>query len=432
MVHVRSARLLLTALSLGSSLLSFLSYTLLLRQLGASAQVDALFYAASVPVGTAGLVTAVLVYLLPTRLTELPQTTQEGALRQLARWVSAATAVALAAVVIAAQASGEHDQQRILMLCGFIVHAGLSVVGTLMVCRAQAAGRYILAGMNQFLLMTGLVFGVATAVALHRVEWVMLGQLAGAAVALPLMAKRLALKGLLRTRWRGDGRALREVLTPLKPHLLHIVVASTAFTMFQPIDAHLCQQLGDGAVSIMAFAQRAWVASAMLISLGAHTIAARTARDAFEAGGAVGLKMTARREVARIMLAGGAVWIAYVLIGHSLLAMLLQSGTLPQSNLQLMLDCISWMLLSAPAMAAIPYLFRVQYTLNDYRWPAYIGGTVPLIYATVASFLIPHIGLGALPLALGVAWWLALLATMIALHRTHSGPKTPPTVTPAP
>ncbi|MFY9512724.1 MAG: hypothetical protein WAQ05_17290, partial [Rubrivivax sp.] len=233
---MKTTRLLLTALSLGSSLLSFLSYTLLLQQLGTSAQVDALFVAASVPVGMAGLLTAVLVYLLPTRLTELPPPPQEAALRQLARWIWCATAVALTIV----PAASLHDGSGLAatMLFGFVLYAGVSVAGTLLVCRAQAAGRYLLAGLNQFLLVLGLVAGVLMAINSQQVGWVVLGQLAGAIAALVALARSLRLQGLLRVRPGADAAALRELMAPLRRHLPHILVASTAFTLFQPIDAY--------------------------------------------------------------------------------------------------------------------------------------------------------------------------------------------------
>jgi peptidoglycan biosynthesis protein MviN/MurJ (putative lipid II flippase) len=416
---VKSARLVLTALSLVSSALSFLSYMLLLRQLGASAQVDALFYAASVPVSAAGLLAAVLLYLLPTRLTELPRAVQEAASRQFIRWVGMATLVALALAASSPLLGGSSHEW--LLSSGFVAYAGLSVAGTVLVCRAQAAGQYVLVGMNQFFLVLGLAAGVAAAIALRQVEWVVLGQLMGAAAALMLLTRQLQLPGLLSRRWVADRQELRHTLAPLKPHMLSIVVASTGFTLFQPIDARLCHQLGDGAISIMAFANRAWVAAGLLISLGAHTIAARTTRDAFNLGGAQGLQVAAHREVVRILLTGFVVWLAYLVVGKALLFAVLQAGTMPATELHRLLDCISWMLLSAPAMAAIPYLFRVLYTLGDYRWPAYIGGAIPLLYGAAAWSLLSSLGLAALPLAMGIAWWLALAAVLLVLRHGAGG-----------
>ncbi|MFY9510925.1 MAG: lipid II flippase MurJ, partial [Rubrivivax sp.] len=129
----------------------------------------------------------------------------------------------------------------------------------------------------------------------------------------------------------------------------------------------------------------------------------------------------------RILIAGAAVWIAYQVLGRTLLSFLLGTGAMPPNDLERLLDCISWMLCSAPAMAAIPYLFRLQYTLNDYRWPAYIGGAVPLVYGATSSLLLPRLGLLALPLALAVAWWLALGGAMLALRKNRgSSPSSSP------
>ena len=420
-----TTRLLLTSLSLGSSVLSFLSYAFLLKRLGVSAQLDDLFYAASLPLGLSALLSVVLLYLLPTRLTELSQDLQEAALRQLTRWAGLLTAALF--LFAAPFAVFGSDRLNAVLLGGFILQGGLSVASALMVCRAQAAGRYILAGLNQFILVLGLATGVALSAATHEVGWVMMGQLAGASVALPLIAKKLGVGGITTKSWQTDGRLMRIALAPLRPHLLHIFVASTAFTLFQPIDAFLCQRLAEGAMSTMAFAQRAWVAAGMLISLGASTIAARTSRDVFQAGGAPALRAMARREVGRILLAGLVVWLAYQVSGRSLLLALMQAKSMPIDDLQRLLDCISWMLMSAPAMSAIPYLFRVQYTLGDYRLPAYIGGAIPVVYAVVAWFTLSRVGIAALPLALGVAWWLALGAALLALHRTAGKPRpTPP------
>lgn len=268
--------MLLTALTLLSSLGAFAAYTLLLRYLGATHQVDQYFYAASVPTAVSGFVAAVMLYLLPPRLVELPVDQQDGAIRYLFAALTSLTALALLGLGAYALAVG--PSRLIWLLLGLIANAGLSLCGALMVCRAQIAGAYVLVGVTQFVTVAGLLLGVCLSIVVNDVWPMVVGQLAASAATITLSGRRLRFS--FRIHRSIDRQTFRHFGAPLRQHLVYVLLAMTAFTLFPPIDAFLCAQLGGGALTIMAFSQRVWVAVGTLISLGAHTIATKTSHDA--------------------------------------------------------------------------------------------------------------------------------------------------------
>ena len=103
-----TTRITLTVVTLISSALSFLGYTLLLKYLGASKAVDQLFFAGSIPLSVAGVITGVLLYLLPARLVDLQNYVQEATVRTLSIGVFATWGLlALMACVLAFYTDGK-------------------------------------------------------------------------------------------------------------------------------------------------------------------------------------------------------------------------------------------------------------------------------------------------------------------------------------
>lgn len=416
-------RVLLTSLTLISSLTSFAAYTLLLRYLGTSADVDRLFYASSAPLSLAGVATGVLLYLLPPRLTHLSPRVQDSTARVLAALVLLVVSLAVAAA--GAYALLFEFSPFWLLWIGFCVTAGLLVLSTLTVCLAQTRGIYLQTGVAPMIMSSGLLLGVLAAVA-SGIEWLMLpGQLLGAAVALFWLSHALGV---------GRGSSVRRdllhaiaALSPLRPHALAILLGTTAFTLFQPIDALLCTQLSNGAVTVMSYSQRVLVAVSTAVSLGAHAIAARTSHDTFRAGGHGALVRMANMEVLRVVSFGLFTWLVYVAGGNRLLQALLSSSTMTHDDLDRLIRCLDWMLLGVGPMAAMPYLFRVFYSLQAYTRPAVIGMFVPPVYGALAWALLGRHDILGLAYSYCAVWWLALAAAMLWFNR---GPA--PTSTPRP
>ena len=406
-------RVLLTALTLLSSLTSFAAYTLLLRQLGASEAVDLLFYAASVPMATAGLASGVLLYLLPPRFTRTPPRMQAATVRGLSNAVL--LVLLLATLLAAAMLLGGRSPMFWLVWTGFVWAAGLSLMMTAATCVAQARAAYLPTGTAPMLASVGLFLGVVAAV-LSRLEWLMpVGQLLGMLVATTWLFRRMRLSA--RPMSRRQGVLALAGLRPLRGHAVAITLATTAFTLFQPIDTALCSMLGSGALSVMAYAQRVLVAVSTVISLGAHAIAARTSHDTYRSGGHAALCRQANRESTRIVGMGLAVAALYWLGLDRVLVGVLSSAQMSAADVDTLRSCLGWMLLGVGPMATAPYLFRVFYAIAQHAKPACIGVCVPVVYGALALAMLPSLGILALALAYALVWWLALLAALLWLNR---------------
>lgn len=404
-------RMLLTAVTAGSSLASFAAYALLLRFLGATAEVDLLFYAGSLPVATSGMAAGVLLYLLPPRLTRLSARHQATATRALALLVGLVTVIACAAGVVGAWTHPERSNFWFLWT-GFAAFAGLSLLVSVLSCLAQARGDFIATGWAPLAMSGGLFAGSMAAIVTRQAPWVLVGQLVGSVVALQWLAARLHLS------WRGLSQQRLQAmaaLRPLKRSVLPITLATAAFTLFQPLDAWLCRSLGEGALTTMSFAQRVLVAVSTVVSLGAYVIAAKMSRDTLREGGVSAVKKQAYREAARLVIAGLVVALGYLLVGRWLLGVLLRSGTLHGAELDRLLDCLGWMLIGVGPMAAMPYLCRIFYSLQSYRVPAALGVLVPGLYAALGWGLSREFDVSGLAFAYAIVWWLALCIALVGI-----------------
>jgi peptidoglycan biosynthesis protein MviN/MurJ (putative lipid II flippase) len=308
-----------------------------------------------------------------------------------------------------------------LLWLGFSATAGLSVIATLAICVGQVRGAYVQTALVPLINSLGLVTG-ALAAAIFSQAWLLLaGQLIGASTAAVWSANKLRLR--LWSSSRKERLVGLAALASARPHALAVTLATTAFTLFQPIDALLCVRLGGGAVTIMAYSQRVWVAIGTAVSLGAYSIAARTSYDSFQQGGRRSLRVLANSEVKRILLSGAFIWFAYVAGARTLLERVLLSSAMTKDDVQLLNECVKWMLVSVGPMTAIPYLFRVFYTIGEYRVPAIIGVLIAPAYGLLAWQLTGEFGILALPYSLSIVWWIAFTAALFCINVERKEPK---------
>ncbi len=405
-------------MTLGSSLASFAAYTLLLQHLGASARVDMLFYAASVPMAVAGMMSGVLLYLLPPRLTQIDSGKQLAVATILGAVFIGLTGTSAAVALTAAHALNTGLFGWLLV--GFILTGGLSILSTIAICVAQARGAYLESGIAPLVASSGLLSGALAAI-WWRQEWLLLaGQLAGTGLSLWLVARGFGFGASTRVPriWQVGAASL----APLRRHALSITMGTLAFSFFQPIDAALCSRLDSGSLTVMAYSLRVIVATGTAISLGAFAIAARVSHDTYLAGGLPALRRMANLEVMRIIALGFTVWLIYIVGGDALLIGLFSASNMPAANVERLRSCLEIMLLAAGPMTAVPYLFRLFYSLADYHKPALIGVCVPLLYGGVAWLLLPGHQILALAYSFTLVWWLAFAASLAWIHL--SGPQT--------
>jgi len=409
-------RLLLTAASVATSATSFAAHTLFLRAMGASGDADQLFTAMSVPVSAAGLLTGVAIYVLPTRLVHHDAQAQAAVARALGIAMAMVSALlVLGCLIIAAMTASPLFWY---LSAGAAAFAGLSVASGVLSSVAQARGRFADTAVAPVLTALGLLGGAGAAMASAQAWTLLAGQLAGTACATAYLAVRAKLGRVAGTTAEdaGDWKRCSAVLGPLLRSGAAIGAGTLAFTLFPMLDALLGQRIGEGAVTVLAYCQRIAVAASTAISMGAYVMAARWSHDAVASGGRMAAWPLARREALQATSLGLAAWAIYRLGGDALLSWLMASSSLQAHALHALLDCAGWMLLGVGPMAAMPFLFRVFYTLGDYGPPALIAIGVVAGYATLAGVRVDG-GVVAVAQAYALVWWLALAAGLWALRR---------------
>jgi peptidoglycan biosynthesis protein MviN/MurJ (putative lipid II flippase) len=270
----------------------------------------------------------------------------------------------------------------------------------------------------------GLAGGALGAVFYGKAWLLLCGQFVGALLGTGWVAQKLQLR--LWSRTSRERRAGFLALAPAKPHLLAVTLATTAFTLFQPIDALLCTKLGSGAVTIMAYSQRVWVALGTAVSLGAYSIAARTSYESLQLGGRRFVRELINAEVKRILLFGALAWLVYVGGARLVLEKILTSSAMPPNDVQILEECLKWMLVSVGPMTAIPYLFRVFYTLGEYQVPAAVGVLIAPAYGLLAWQLTGMFGILALPYSLSAVWWVAFGVAFYCINNDRREPQPQP------
>ena len=401
----------LTALSLSTNIITFISYTQLLRHMGASAELDRLFYAASFPMAIAGVTSGVLLYILPTRFNLITPKAQESTLRVL--FIIFSIICLIAILLITTYGQFKRELVLAILWAGFTLLALVQVLNTLQVCIAQARGIYLITGAAGMIYSVGLLAGSTTAVYTHTVLWILIGQLFGALVAAICLARFLGLK----SSWnRNDLLIAKESLFPLKSHAFQIIAGTMAFTLFQPIDAVLCTMLSGGSISVMSYVQRVAVAVGTAVSFGSYTIASRTSHESLSNGGQYSLLRLANKEVRQIVILGLVAWASFALGGKIIFRDIFVSHDLSGRDLDRLVECLEWILLGVGPMSAIPYLFRVFYVKQNYFKPAIVGIAIPPVYGILALIMIPRFDILALAYAYSVVWWLALLTLLFWIN----------------
>jgi peptidoglycan biosynthesis protein MviN/MurJ (putative lipid II flippase) len=406
------ARIALTALTIFSSLTSFVAHTLILRHEGASAELDLLFFASIMPTALAGLTSGVLLYLLPPTFTKVSIQVQERTLRVLFGCFVLVCAFAIAFELAYGLLNNRHEFT--FLLVGFTLVGLLTIYCTLASCIAEVRGFYKSPSVASMVTSSGLLAGVVIGISLDAVWWMLIGQLFGAALAALWLSNSLGLKEVLRLR---DVLRVRATLGPLRLNIVSVTMGTLAFTLFQPIDAALCAQLSSGSITVMSYAQRVVVAVSTSVSLGAYVVAARTAHDSLSSGGQLALQRLANREVFRLVGFGLAVWAIYYLGGHHFLLIVLGSSTMQDDDLVSLVECVQWMLLGVGPMAAFPYLFRIFYSRQQFRKPALVGICIGPAYGLLALTLLPQFKLLSLAYAYASVWWAALIVALFWLNR---------------
>ena len=405
-------RVLLTALGLGGSAIAFLAHTWILSSFGASIELDRYIAASSVPLSVAGTISGVLVYLLPQYMTTLDEEDKWLLLIGGSLTIFSAGVLATAAVTISMAV--HFNISTIGLATLFIGVATLSLATTLFVCAAQSVGSYLSSGSIPFVSALGLFAGAAGSISFTEFWFFPIGQFFGViaayllslgSVSAPVYKKRnFSLK-----RFFAIGKPLLSQATP-------IALGTIAFTLFPMLDAWLCRNLPSGSLSIMAYSQRIAVALGTAISFGAFAVAARLSRDVLIQRGISAVISMANKEAARILFLGVVAWVIFRLFGVPALEVALASDNFESEQVDQLAKVLNWVIFGVGPMAVTPYIFRIFYTLRMFKTPAVIGIILPFIYVVGGSLASKEFGVAGLGAVYATTWWLALIASAMALN----------------
>lgn len=411
---MQKVNILLALLSALSSAVSFGSYLLLFWYFGPHIQLDSLFRASAGPTAIGGIVSAVFLAAIPTTLTGKSSAEQNQFIGETSVKVWAWSCVGMAGLIGAMFYVGFSLTGWMALV--YIPTSAMFLMSTLTSALCQARGAFLYSLVPSILTSTGLAAGCVLAVALNNVWWVPLLHLSGAALpvgwrrtVLPAFRKFKLIDSLL--RWH---RKQKKGLL----HALHVLAATLPFTLFQPMDAILSSQMPVGALSILTLSQRILVAYGTIISVGVCTTAAFRSHGLLLDGGEAAVKRDAFRKA--IEICGLGLFGAFVFwcIRDSCMNEFARVAGKSATGATELFHVVGIMLLGCGPMAAIPFLVRISYRLNNYIIPAILGGLIPLTYLSLGLWIVGIFGLLGIAWIYVALWWASLLLILVWMHRS--------------
>ncbi len=394
----------LTILSTGSSLLSFLGYTILIRKFGGQSNLDIVFISSSIPLAFGSVVSGVILYILPSKLAGLQEDQQNRVLRFTLFWSIILFTFSESILLIY-----EFFLRRsvfVTLLSIYFLNSILLVISSVLSSIFQARGKIVITGVASLVNSIGLIIGAVVSVEVLEVWAFPIGQLVGLILSVVMM---FLLSGSEINLKSNDLKLSKNDLYLEKKNALLIAVGTLAFTLFQAIDSYLCVSQDGGVVSAISYSQKIMVSVGTAISLGAYAVAAKTSYVQLRSGGAYALTKMANRETFRVVGFGVFSWLLFNWFGSEVVRFMLTGAGIRESNVKLIVNYLGLMLLGVGPMAAIPYLFRIYYAKNNFVLPAKVGLMVPGIYGLIGWITVPLKGPFALGYAYIFVWWIALI-----------------------
>ena len=394
----------LTILSTGSSLLSFLGYTILIRKFGGQPSLDIVFISSSIPLAFGSVVSGLILYILPSKLAGLREDQQNRVLRFTL--VSSIILFAFGESILLICEMFLRRWVFVTLLSIYFVNSILLVISSVLNSIFQARGKIVISGVASLINSMGVVIGAVVSAKVLEVWVFPIGQLVGLILSVVIM---FLLSGSGISLKSNDFKLIKNDLYLAKKNALLIAVGTLAFTLFQVIDSYLCVSQDGGAVSAISYSQKIMVSVGTVISLGAYAVAAKTSYEQLRSGGAYALTKMANRETFRVVGFGIFCWLLFNWFGSEVITFMLSGAGIQESNVKLIINCLGLMLLGVGPMAAIPYLFRVYYANNNFVLPAKVGLIIPGIYGLIGWITVPLKGPFALGYAYIFVWWAALI-----------------------
>lgn len=415
-----AVRAVLTALSLTGSLLSFYAYALLMRGFGAGHELDTYFAASSLPIAVAGLIIACLFYFLPPKFAACGPAyaiqlvrgfTQLAVLGGL---IGASVVSAWVLVLLVVGARPVFDSALGIGLVAIAVST-IMIVQSVHAAYANTNGKYVAASLSGFAGFAGFAVGALIAVYTGHVVLALAGQAVG-------LLSGILLINFLTTK-AGPNIGLGELvksaqaaITTERAAWAWILAGSTAFSLFPVIDAALVRGLGEGALSAMAFCQKLTFAVATMISLGGYAISARTVSVGIISHGLPATLALVERELLPIVASCAAVTLGFALAGPWLLELVFGGSRIAPDQLAEVHQLVTLTMVATGAMAGLPILFRVLYSIGAYRAAAIAGLSVIATYAWGGFELSRHVGVTGFAIAYTLAWWPVLIGLLFWLR----------------
>jgi putative peptidoglycan lipid II flippase len=419
----RGERLLITFISLIGSGLSFFVSLGFARKYGVSIHYDAYLYALSTPTFVAALIGSLLTYgIVPVIAAEK----EDGVL--VPSLIVAMAAVSIAFMVplfFIGEASRQFQQNlnQAYPAIGTVLRLSW-LIGALQVflfmsnAIYHSKGKYIVPSTLSLLPYVGTLIAVITPQARNTPAIPIAGMLIGLVIAIGFSAWRLREYFTILSRVRVADIA--KVISG-NAGFLSTILAVNTFSVVAIVDAQLAPRYGEGALSLLGYAQRIIVGLGNISTIGIFTVSGTTFASELKSNGIREFRKTVFQTLRSVAMISGIA--AAILLILRLQAVMLIFGTgLEESQRKKLTDL---MLVMIPGM--IPMLvstvgLRALMCLKDTKMAALAFGiTWPLAYTVLIS-LLDGKQIKGFGLSYTISWTICLLILLVALHRQTRRP----------
>jgi putative peptidoglycan lipid II flippase len=399
--------LLLSAASLGTSLISFLNQLAIARVFGTGGDLDGVLRIMSLPLFLGGtLLSAWTLTLLP-KVVALELAGTPAALRELChlqRLVRRIALASLAAGLLHATTFGLTRGWPSALPC-LLAWIGLSflLLGAFKTSLLQGQGRYGVPALASSLLPSVTLLTISFVGARVGVLAIPLGQMLGFAAGYAMLAfysPHLSVRdGNMDRVPIALTREAGQAFIPIACTLAYFTFPSTLS------DAFWSRMIGNAAMSYLGYGHRLIVAGSTAIVTGPMTVLFTELARLAGGGQTNAFESRLRRTLLRVLSLSALGALALGLIRRPVITALFMRGKFDAQSVEGVSNVLAWLLVGFPPMCAGNILIRAYFAEARNWFIARIAIVAGLLHFTLSGLLIKHWGYQAPAIAYAATWW---------------------------
>lgn len=418
-----------TILSIGVSVVTFLNQLILARYFGAGLNMDLYLAISSIPLMISGIMVAALSYsLTPHLILEKATLKNEfspyvnklfGRIVKISFLVSIVGCVSILlfkSLIYPPEISKSTEATWITVLSW--ITAFFTIPIALMTCYANSINNFKLPLFISFL---PYFFSIVFAIATHHIFGIIsvsIGLLVGSLISVLLFFVVFYHDEIFSKR-QESGKE-KKALVFLK-HMPVIMLAMLCFSIYQTIDAYWAAKLGNASVSYLGYSQRIIVAIGTLVIIGPSTVLIPRLSKAIAENRFSDFYEDTITVIKMIISIASLFALIGCLCAPLIIEIMFERGAFTKADTMNVANLLPYMLTGMVFMVSVVMMFRSFFVLNKIHTVAWLGFICAIIYFVTSGVASKLIGLRGICMAYIFTWLIIFILALHNLFKNNSG-----------